>query len=443
MSVKDQFLAKVMNRTATISVVGLGYVGLPLAVEFAKEGFRVIGIDVSADKVSALNAGSSYIPDVAEADVAALVKRGNLRATTDFAALRDAPADAVSICVPTPLRKSRDPDMSYVIAAADEIAKYCHAGLLIVLESTTYPGTTEEIILPRLIHNGFRVGEDVFLAFSPERIDPGNREYGVRNTPKVIGGTTPACGEAAVALYSTAVDTVVPVSSTQAAEMVKLLENTFRAVNIGLVNEMAIICDKIGVDVWEVIRAANSKPFGFMPFYPGPGLGGHCIPIDPLYLSWRMKSFNYNARFIELADQINTSMPLYVVNKVAEALNEASKPVRGSKILVLGAAYKRDVDDVRESPALDVIKLLLDRHAEVTYHDPYVAQISLEHAGGHGTMRSTPYSHEAITAADCVVVVTDHSIFDWNEIADAAQLIVDTRNATAGVKATSARIVKL
>ena len=443
MSLKSEFLEKVKSRSAVIGVVGLGYVGLPLAVEFAKEGFHVIGIDISADKVDALNAGRSYIPGVGQAEVAALVRSGCLRATTDYAVLRDAAVDAVSICVPTPLRKTRDPDLSYVIAAAEEIVKYSRAGLLIVLESTTYPGTTEEILLPRLVHNGFKIGQDVFLAFSPERIDPGNADYGVRNTPKVIGGTTPDCCEVAVALYATAVDRVVPVSSTQTAEMVKLLENTFRAVNIGLVNEMAIICDKIGVDVWEVIRAADSKPFGFMPFYPGPGLGGHCIPIDPLYLSWRMKSFNYNARFIELADQINTSMPLHVVTKIADALNEVGRPVRGSKILVLGVAYKRDVDDVREAPALDVIKLLLDRHAEVTYHDPFVPQISLELAGGHGALRSIPYGREALAAADCVVIITDHTSFDWAEIAGTAALIVDTRNATAGVNAEGARIVRL
>ena len=443
MSVKSEFIQKVRDRTAVVSVVGLGYVGLPLAVEFARQGFRVIGIELSAEKVAALNAGRSYIPDIPAADVAALVGQGLLRATTDYAALRDEHVDAVSICVPTPLRKTRDPDMSYVIAAADEIAKYCHPGLLIVLESTTYPGTTEEILLPRLIHNGFTVGEDVFLAFSPERIDPGNREYGVRNTPKVIGGTTPACGEVATALYATAVDKVVPVSSTQTAEMVKLLENTFRAVNIGLVNEMAIICDKIGVDVWEVISAARTKPFGFMPFYPGPGLGGHCIPIDPLYLSWRMKSFNYNARFIELADQINTSMPLHVVTKISDALNEVGKPLRGSQIVVLGVAYKRDVDDVRELPALDVIKLLLDRHAEVSYHDPYVPQISLESVGGHGVMQSIRYNLKTLAAADCLAILTDHAAFDWDEIASSAKLIVDTRNVTASARSAGARIVKL
>jgi UDP-N-acetyl-D-glucosamine dehydrogenase len=443
MTIKSEFLEKVKNRTAVVGVVGLGYVGLPLAVEFGKEGFHVIGIDSSEAKVNSLNAGHSYIPDIPEADVAALAATGRLRATTDYSAIEREHIDAISICVPTPLRKTRDPDMSYVIAASDEITKYCHAGLLIVLESTTYPGTTDEILQPRLEQNGFRLGEDVFLAFSPERIDPGNRVYGVRNTPKVIGGTTPNCSQVAVSLYSTVVDHVVPVSSTQAAEMVKLLENTFRAVNIGLVNEMAIICDKIGVDVWEVIRAANTKPFGFMPFYPGPGLGGHCIPIDPLYLSWRMKSFNYSTRFIELADQINTSMPLHVVTKVSDALNDFGRPVRGSKIVVLGVAYKRDVDDLRESPALDVIKLLLDRHADVSYYDPYVPKISLESVGGRGELQSIHYNLKTLAAADCIVIITDHSSFDWREIAGASKLIVDTRNAMAGVAANGARVVKL
>ncbi len=441
MSIKTDFLEKVQNRTAVVGVVGLGYVGLPLAVEFAKEGFKVVGIDLDQRKVDSINAGKSYIPDVPTEDVAALVKAGKLIATTDYAALRD--ADSVSICVPTPLRKSRDPDMSYVIASADEVAKYAHPGFLIILESTTYPGTTDEIVLPRLMQRGFNVGLDVFLAFSPERIDPGNKEYGVRNTPKVVGGYTPDCTDAVYALYSTAIDTVVKVTGTQAAELVKLLENTFRAVNIGLVNEMAIICDKLGVDVWEVIEAAKSKPFGFMAFYPGPGLGGHCIPIDPLYLSWRMKSYNYNARFIELADEINMNMPRHVVGKVAEALNDDGKPIKGSRILVLGAAYKKDIDDVREAPALDVIKLLGDRGGVVDYHDPYIPSVSLEHAGGHGSKNSVPFTEAAVRAADCVVIVTDHSEFDYALLARSAKLIVDTRNAMARVNGASARIVKL
>ena len=441
MSIKTQFLDKVRNRTAAVGVVGLGYVGLPLAVEFAKEGFKVVGIDLDQRKVDSLNAGESYIPDVPTEEVAALSRSGKLVATTDYAALRE--ADSVSICVPTPLRKTRDPDMSYIIASADEVAKYAHPGLLIILESTTYPGTTDEILLPRLKARGFNVGADVFLAFSPERIDPGNKQYGVRNTPKVVGGHTDDCSEAVYALYSTAIDKVIKVSSTQAAEMVKLLENTFRAVNIGLVNEMAIMCDKLGVNVWEVIEAAKSKPFGFMPFYPGPGLGGHCIPIDPLYLSWRMKSYNYNARFIELADEINMNMPRHVVGKVAEALNDDGKPIKGSRILVMGAAYKKDIVDVRESPALDVIKLLGDRGAAVDYHDPYISSISLEHAGGHGTKQSVPLTEQTVRAADCVVIVTDHTVFDYAMLAHSAKLIVDTRNAMTRADSASARIVKL
>ncbi|HLB49803.1 MAG TPA: nucleotide sugar dehydrogenase [Anaerolineales bacterium] len=441
MSIKTQFLDKVKNRTAAVGVVGLGYVGLPLAVEFAKEGFKVIGIDLDQRKVDSLNAGESYIPDVPTEEVAALSRSGKLVATTDYAALRE--ADSVSICVPTPLRKTRDPDMSYIIASADEVAKYAHPGLLIILESTTYPGTTDEILLPRLKARGFNVGADVFLAFSPERIDPGNKQYGVRNTPKVVGGHTDDCSEAVYALYSTAIEKVIKVSSTQAAEMVKLLENTFRAVNIGLVNEMAIMCDKLGVNVWEVIEAAKSKPFGFMPFFPGPGLGGHCIPIDPLYLSWRMKSYNYNARFIELADEINMNMPRHVVGKVAEALNDDGKPIKGSRIIVMGAAYKKDIDDVRESPALDVIKLLSDRGATVDYHDPYIPSISLEHAGGHGTKQSVFLTEQAVRAADCVVIVTDHSAFDYAMLGRAARLIVDTRNAMNRLNSASARIVKL
>ena len=441
MILKSQFLDKVKNRSAVVGVVGLGYVGLPLAVEFAKEDFKVIGIDLDQRKVDLINAGVSYIPDVRTEDVAAFARSGKLFATPDYAALRE--ADSVSICVPTPLRKTRDPDMSYVIASAEDVAKHAHPGLLIILESTTYPGTTDEILLPRLKARGFDVGQDVFLAFSPERIDPGNQQYGVRNTPKVVGGYTPDCTEAVYALYSTAITTVIKVSSTQAAEMVKLLENTFRAVNIGLVNEMAIMCDKLGINVWEVIDAARSKPFGFMPFYPGPGLGGHCIPIDPLYLSWRMKSFNYNARFIEIADEINMNMPRHVVGKVADALNDDGKPIKGSRIFVLGAAYKKDIDDVRESPALDVIKLLGDRGGVVDYHDPFISSISLEHAGGHGSKNSVPFTEAAVQAADCIVIVTDHTAFDYTLLAHNARLIVDTRNAMARVSGNGARVVTL
>jgi UDP-N-acetyl-D-glucosamine dehydrogenase len=433
---QKQLLAKIQDKTATLAVVGLGYVGLPLAVEFARAGLSVIGIEVDERKVEALRRGESYIPDVPGAAAAELVKRGALAATTDYGALRE--ADAVSICVPTPLRKTRDPDMSYVVSAAERVAEFCHPGFLIVLESTTYPGTTEEIFLPQLHEKGFQIGEDVFVAFSPERIDPGNPRFGVRNTPKVVGGVTAACTEAAAALYRLAVDTVITVSSPRAAEMAKLLENTFRAVNIGLVNEMALMCAKLGVDVWEVIEAAATKPYGFMKFTPGPGIGGHCIPIDPLYLSWKLKSLNYTARFIELADSINSHMPEHVVTLVADALNEDGKALRGSQIFLLGAAYKPDVDDVRESPALDVMVELLARRAQVGYHDPYVPEVRLDHA----TLRSEPLTPDRLRQADCVLVITNHSAFDWAMIRQHAGLIVDTRNALKGVSG-GGRVVTL
>ena len=436
-STKSRLLEKIESRTALIAVIGMGYVGLPLAAEFAKAGYRVIGVDVDAQKVRQLNAGASYIPDVPSEVVADLVGRNLLSATDDFSVL--AQADAISICVPTPLRKTKDPDMSYIIAAADQIARYSRAGQLIVLESTTYPGTTDELIVPRLVGNGLKVGEDVFICFSPERVDPGNKVYTTRNTPKVIGGVTPACLEVATALYSKAVETIVPVSSTRTAEMVKLLENTFRSVNIGLVNEMAIMCDKLGVNVWEVIQAASTKPFGFMTFYPGPGLGGHCIPIDPLYLSWKLKALNYNARFIELASEINSSMPLYVVNKVMEALNDVRKTVNGASILVLGAAYKRDINDLRESPALDIIRLLQERGGNVCYHDDYVP--SLRHEGLE--LDSQPLTTSLLRSVDCVVIVTDHSYVDYAFVAEYAQIVVDTRNALRDVKQPKARVVLL
>lgn len=437
MSIKTELLEKIERREAVISVIGLGYVGLPLVVEFAKEGYRIVGVDVNEEKVRLLNEGISYIPDVSTEDIADLVNKGLISATTDYSALTD--VDVISICVPTPLRKTKDPDMSYIINAADEIARYSHKGLLIVLESTTYPGTTDELIVPRLAHNGFEVGEDVFICFSPERIDPGNPTYGVRNTPKIMGGYTPNCVEVAVALYSKAIDHVVPVSSTRAAEMVKLLENTFRSVNIGLVNEMAVMCDKLDVNVWEVIDAAATKPFGFMTFYPGPGLGGHCIPIDPLYLSWKLKALNYNARFIELASEINSNMPLYVVDKVTDLLNDDKKAINGSSILVLGVAYKRDIDDLRESPALDVIRLLEERGAAVTYHDPYVDDLGHEGLA----QQSVELTVEALKAADCVVIVTDHSCFDWQVIADNAQAIVDCRNALNDIEAPKAKVKRI
>lgn len=437
MTIKQELLNRLNQRTARVGVVGLGYVGLPLAVEFAEAGFTVIGVDVSAPKVEQLNRGESYILDVPTERLAPLVASGKLCASTDYSALQQ--ADTVSICVPTPLRKTKDPDMSYVIESVEAVSAVAHDGMLIILESTTYPGTTEEIIVPRLKSRGFTVGEDVFVAFSPERVDPSNPKFGVRNTPKVVGGVTPACTEVSGVLYRTAVDNVLEVSSPTAAEMVKLLENTFRAVNIGLVNEMALMCDKLGVDVWEVIRGASTKPFGFMPFYPGPGLGGHCIPIDPLYLSWKLKALNYNARFIELASEINTSMPLYVINKVALALNDDSKSIKGSKVVVLGVAYKRDVDDVRESPALDVIGLLQERGADVVYHDPYVEQVRLEEGE---IMRSVAYTDALLETADCVVIVTDHTVFDWQHVLDHSRVVVDTRHATYP-RAGRARVVSL
>jgi len=435
---KTELLEKIQRRAVRLGVVGLGYVGLPLAVEFAQAGLEVVGIDLDPRKVEAITRGQSYIPDIPSATVAALVQAGRLSATSDYAVLRT--CDAVSICVPTPLNKTRDPDMSYVINAATQVAEFAHAGLIIVLESTTYPGTTEEILLPRLQAAGWRIGTDVFLAFSPERIDPGNQRYQVRNTPKVLGGATPACTEVARALYELAVDVIVPVSSMRAAEMVKLLENTFRAVNIGLVNEMALMCAKLDVDVWEVIEAASTKPYGYMRFTPGPGIGGHCIPVDPLYLSWKLKSLNYTARFIELADSINSRMPAHVVALVADALNESRRALNGSHLLVLGVAYKRDIDDVRESPALDVLTELLARKAGVSYHDPFVARITLDGQ----VFESQPLTAAALAAADCVIVITDHSQFDWDWVRQHARVIVDTRNALRGpAPAGSARIVKL
>jgi UDP-N-acetyl-D-glucosamine dehydrogenase len=435
MSIRQDLLAKIDAKTARIAIIGMGYVGLPLAVEFARSGFTVTGVDVNERKMASLNLGQSYIPDIASETLAPLVAEGRLVGTTDYGVLRE--ADAVSICVPTPLGKSKDPDISYIVAATEEIGRYAHPGMLVVLESTTYPGTTEEIILPRMIDNGMEVGADFFLAFSPERVDPGNTVWVIRNTPKVMGGVTPACLEVALALYRNAVETLVPVSSTQTAEMVKLLENTFRAVNIALVNEMAIMSDKLGVDVWEVIQAATTKPFGFMPFFPGPGVGGHCIPLDPHYLSWKLKTLNYNARFIELAGEINSHMPDYVADKVADALNDDGKPVKGSRILVLGVAYKPDIDDVRESPALDVIRLLQEKGAAVSYHDPFIASL------GHQRLALDSVDlREALPAADCVVVITNHSAYDWPAIVQAASLIVDTRHALYGLNGP-ARIVGL
>ncbi|MBL8153337.1 MAG: nucleotide sugar dehydrogenase [Anaerolineae bacterium] len=437
MTIKQQLLDRLVQRTARVGIVGLGYVGLPLAVEFAEAGFTVIGVDVAREKVDSLNRGESYILDIPTERLKPLVESGKFCATTDYAALAD--ADTVSICVPTPVNRAKEPDMTFVIDSVDAIAKICHDGMLVVLESTAYPGAAAEIILPRLSFNGFRVGENVFVAFSPERIDPANPRFNVRNTPKVIGGVTPACTEVCSALYDAAVDQIVPVSSPTTAEMVKLLENTFRAVNIGLVNELAIMCDLLGVNVWEVIQAAATKPFGFMPFYPGPGVGGHCIPVDPLYLSWKMKTLNYNARFIELAASINMGMPGVVVERITEALNDDAKPVRGSRIVVLGAAYKRDVDDVRESPALEVLHLLRHKGADVVYHDPYVRELRLEDGA---VMQSVAYSEALLEGADCVVIVTDHRRIDYQHVVDHTRLVVDTRNVTAALKGR-ARVARL
>ena len=423
MSYKQELLHKIADREAHIGLVGLGYVGLPLAVEFAESGFNVTGVDVDSDKVRQINKGCSYIDDVSGARLRHLVESGRLCASADYDDLRE--VDAISICVPTPLRKTRDPDMSYIIEAARSIAEIRRRGMLIVLESTTYPGTTEEIVLPEIVGDDLAVGVDIFIAYSPERIDPGNTRFTVRNTPKVVGGITAHCAQVATALYESAVDQIITVSSPTTAEVVKLLENTFRAVNIGLVNEMALMCDKLDINVWEVIQAAATKPFGYMPFYPGPGLGGHCIPVDPHYLSWKLKTLNYNARFIELASEINTSMPYYVIDKITEALNDQERAVRGSKVLILGVAYKRNVDDVRESPALDIISLLRQRGAEVGYCDPHVPRISLE---SDCQLHSLDYCRQLLHDAHCVVIVTDHSAFDWDEIRRHSKAIVDTRH---------------
>jgi UDP-N-acetyl-D-glucosamine dehydrogenase len=424
---------KIRSKRARVGIVGLGYVGLPLAVEFAIAGFQVTGIDVSEWKAAQINLGNSYIGDIPSATLAPLVKSGKLRATSDFSAVLE--LDTVNICVPTPLRKTRDPDMSFIVSACEQIAKHLHAGTLVILESTTYPGTTDELVLPMLSRPGLEVGRDFFLCFSPERVDPGNPKFQTVNIPKVVGGCTAACTEVGRLFYSQALQTVVPVSSTQVAEMVKLLENTFRMINIGLANEIALMCDRIDINVWEVIDAAATKPFGFMPFYPGPGLGGHCIPIDPFYLSWKTKQAGIEARFIELAGYINGQMPHFVVDKVQNALNDTGKPVKGSRIHVLGVAYKRNIDDVRESPALDVLLLLQRRGAIISYSDPHVPELRLD-----GLDLTAQPLHTAADA-DCVVVITDHSSFDYKALVESARLIVDTRNALQGFE--SPKIVRL
>jgi UDP-N-acetyl-D-glucosamine dehydrogenase len=434
---RQQLLARIQDRSAVVGVIGLGYVGLPLAVEFAKAGFHVIGYDVSERVTALLMRGESHIQDVPASEIAALVRAELFEATTDEKRLSE--TDAISIAVPTPLSKTRDPDMSYVIAAAEAATRQVRRGTLVVLESTTYPGTTREVLLPALTGRGYTVGDDIFVAFSPERVDPGNPIYHTRNTPKVVGGVTPACLELATALYGTCIEQIVAVSSPEAAELVKLLENTFRSVNIAMVNEMAIVCDKLGVNVWEVIDAAATKPFGFMKFTPGPGIGGHCIPLDPHYLAWKMRTLNYKTRFIDLASEINSQMPAYVVEKVAHALNAERKAVNGSRILVLGVAYKRDIDDVRESPALDVIRLLEGQGATVSFHDPYIGSVRED---GH-VRKGTSLTPEMLAKTDAVVIVTDHRAVDYQLVMDHASLIVDSRNVTADLVRTNARVVTL
>jgi UDP-N-acetyl-D-glucosamine dehydrogenase len=439
MTIKDTLLKSMKEKTARIGILGLGYVGLPLAVVFAEAGFDVTGIDPDKRKVDSVNKRVSYIPDVPTEKLAELVKSGKLKATTDFSVLKD--IDAASICVPTPLRKTGDPDMSFIMSATEELAKYMHKGMVVVLESSTYPGTTREVLLPMLGEkNGLKVGEDWFLAFSPERVDPGREDFTTLNTPKVVGGITEACGEVTAAWYGGALEHIHLVSTAEAAEMAKLLENTFRMINIGMVNELAIMCERMGVDVWEVIDAAATKPFGFMKFTPGPGLGGHCIPIDPLYLSWKMKAYQYTAHFIELASDINTNMPRYVVNRILEAMNERGKVLKGSHCLVLGAAYKPNIDDIRESPALDVIGLLQKKGAQVDYHDPYIPTLKTH---DEMEMRCVPDLMEAVRKADCVVIVTNHKDYDYKAILAGAKFIFDSRNALGKMGKNSPKVVRL
>ncbi len=432
----DELINRIVSRKAKVGIIGLGYVGLPLAVEFAKKGFKVYGIDVSKERVSDLNKGNSYILDVSCDELKRVVKSNNLTATTNFSILKE--LDAIIICVPTPLRKTREPDISYIISAAKEISRYFNKGKIVVLESTTYPGTTEEIILPLLRLNSLKEGKDFFLAFSPERVDPANKDFKTANIPKVVGGVTAECTKIAKMLYGQIVKEVIGVSSTKAAEMVKLLENTFRSVNIGLVNEIALMCDKLGIDVWEVIDAAKSKPFGFMPFYPGPGLGGHCIPIDPLYLSWKARMHGFEARFIELASQINSQMPHYVVEKISSGLNKFKKSINGSKILLIGVAYKKDVNDMRESPALEIIKILRDKGGLVNFYDPYVNKLKIDKA----EINSTKLNKSFLKNQDCVVIITNHTKIDYKFILDNSRVIIDTRNALKGFP-KRANVIKL
>ena len=427
-------LKKIEDKKINIGIIGLGYVGLPLAVEFARAGFKVCGIDINVSRVDKINKGINYIPDVDTVLFKKLLADNRLKAFSDYSCLKD--TQAISICVPTPLIKTKEPDMSYILEATGQMLKYLKPGNIIVLESTSYPGTTEEIILPLLEKKGFKAGKDIFIAFSPERVDPGNKAYKTTNTPKIVGGVTPNCLKVVKALYGEAIDTVVPVSSSKSAEMVKLLENTFRAVNIGLVNEIAVMCDRLGIDVWEIIEAASTKPFGFMPFYPGPGLGGHCIPVDPHYLLWKLKTLDYKARFIELADDINAHMPHYIVTKISDTLNNMGKTIKNSNILILGMAYKRDTDDVRESPAFAIIDLLLKKGARIVCNDPFLNS-NWKYTGVKNAKLTVPL----LKKAACAVICTDHSSYDYKKIVKNSKLVIDTRNATKGIK--SPRIVKL
>jgi len=423
MSRDAELLSRIESHDAVVGIIGLGYVGLPLGVAFAEAGLHTLGFDVQADVVAGINEGRSHILDITSERLAALTESGALEATLDFGRLAE--ADAIVICVPTPLSKTDDPDMSYILAASESVRANLRPGQLVVLESTTYPGTTREMVQPMLEETGLAAGSDFFLAFSPERVDPGNVKWNIRNTPKIVGGLTPACHELAVALYREALEDIVEVSSPEVAELAKILENTFRAVNIGLVNEMAVISDRLGIDVWEVIDAAATKPYGFMRFFPGPGLGGHCIPVDPHFLAWKMKTLHYRTRFIELAAEINAEMPRYVVERVAEALNRVRKPLNGSDVLLLGMSYKPDVDDVRESPAFDIAQLLRRRGALVAYHDPYVEEVRVD----DGTERSVELTAERLARADAVVVTTDHQCVDYGFVTEHASIVVDPRNA--------------
>ena len=423
--------SKITDKSANIGIIGLGYVGLPLAVEFGKTGFSVTGFDNDEAKVSSIGKGDSYISDVSSKDIKDLVSSKKLMATLDKALLNK--MDVIIICVPTPLRKTKEPDISFILQAAEDINANLRKGQLVILESTTYPGTTEEVIFPKLGGNGLKVGKDIFIAFSPERVDPGNKKYKTKDIPKVVGGISETCTELSRLLYSQIVNDVITVSSTRAAEMVKLLENTFRAVNIGLINELALMCNKMNLNIWEIIEAAKTKPFGFMPFYPGPGLGGHCLPCDPIYLSWKARSHGFEAKLIELAAEINSSMPHYVVDKIIEALNVKKKALKGSRILVLGVTYKKDITDVRESPASTIINSLLQKKAKVEYHDPLVPVFNIEGL----SLSSAKLTKETLNSVDCVVIVTDHSGIDYKFIVDNSNLIVDTRNALSSFKGTA------